>query len=345
MKIWYSFILVILFCCHASTLQAQQQAKPKEGDGVTTFLQRYKCNTPKLRKQFMQLNKNKLTKDGGLILGRTYTLPAGATATVDEESSSSKDKRKDKRNKKSSSSKICEPLFGPSYENVRVSAHDLDGACFYLVSGHGGPDPGAIGKIGDRELHEDEYAYDIILRLGRCLLQHGAKVYFIIQDEKDGIRNDRYLDNSKRETCMGDPIPLDQLARLQQRCDKINKLYYRDKSKYKRAVFIHVDSRSKTDQVDVFFYHCEGSRYGQRLAEHIHETFGRKYDKHQPNRGFSGTVSARNLYVLKRSNPPAVFLELGNIQNEKDRKRLILESNRQALAEWICQGIIKDYKD
>ncbi|MBQ5380717.1 MAG: N-acetylmuramoyl-L-alanine amidase, partial [Paraprevotella sp.] len=38
------------------------------------------------------------------------------------------------------------------------------------------------------------------------------------------------------------------------------------------------------------------------------------------------------------------FLELGNIQNEKDRKRLVLANNRQALADWICQGIVKDYK-
>ena len=175
-------------------------------------------------------------------------------------------------------------------------------------------------------------------------MSHGAKVHFIIQDAKDGIRNDRYLDNSKRETCMGDPIPLDQVARLQQRCRKINNLTYKDKSRYKRAIFIHVDSRGRSDQVDVFFYHHEGSKYGRRLAENIHQTFEHKYDKHQPNRGFSGTVSARNLYVLKNSNPPGVFLELGNLQNEKDRKRLILESNRQALAEWICQGIIKDFK-
>ena len=27
-------------------------------------------------------------------------------------------------------------------------------------------------------------------------------------------------------------------------------------------------------------------------------TFESKYDKHQPNRGFEGTVSSRNLYVL-----------------------------------------------
>ena len=101
---------------------------------------------------------------------------------------------------------------------------------FYLVSGHGGPDPGAIGIYQGRQLHEDEYAYDIILRLARELLSRGAKVHIIIQDKKDGIRDGHVLANSKRETCMGDPIPLNQVARLKQRCDWVNKLYRKDKA-------------------------------------------------------------------------------------------------------------------
>lgn len=105
-----------------------------------------------------------------------------------------------------------------------------------MVSGHGGPDPGAIGIYQGRQLHEDEYAYDIILRLARELLSRGAKVHIIIQDKKDGIRDGHVLANSKRETCMGDPIPLNQVARLKQRCDWVNKLYRKDKSSYKRAV-------------------------------------------------------------------------------------------------------------
>ena len=49
---------------------------------------------------------------------------------------------------------------------------------------------------------------------------------------------------------MGSPIPLNQVQRLQQRCDKINALYRKDRKKYKycRAIFIHVDSRSKGTQ-------------------------------------------------------------------------------------------------
>ncbi|CCY89869.1 MULTISPECIES: N-acetylmuramoyl-L-alanine amidase family protein [unclassified Phocaeicola] len=237
-----------------------------------------------------------------------------------------------------------EPLFGKSQAAYQITSHSLEGATFYLVSGHGGPDPGCIGKYHGKELHEDEYAYDIVLRLGRELLKRGAKVHFIIQDKKDGIRNTAVLNNSKRETCMGKTIPLNQVARLQQRCDAINRLYYKDKSNYKRAIFIHVDSRSRGKQTDVFFYHTPGSKYGKRLADQLRRTFTAKYDRHQPNRGFGGTVSARNLFVLRNSTPYAVFLELGNIQNARDQQRLVIPDNRQALANWITEAIVHDYK-
>ena len=240
---------------------------------------------------------------------------------------------------------VQEPLFGKSFAMYKVSSSSLKGAVFYLVSGHGGPDPGCIGKYKGHELHEDEYAYDIVLRLGRELLKRGAKVYFIIQDAKDGIRDEAVLKNSKRETCMEKEIPLNQVARLQQRCNAINSLFGKDKgSTYKRAIFIHIDSRSKGKQTDVFFYHSPGSKQGERLAKCLQTTFAAKYDRHQPNRGFAGTVSERNLFVLKNSTPYAVFLELGNIQNPQDQKRLVIAQNRQALANWIAEAAVKDFR-
>ena len=236
------------------------------------------------------------------------------------------------------------PLFGKKYASYGKVSNSLEGAVFYLGSGHGGPDPGCIGKYRGKELHEDEYAYDIILRLGRELLRRGAKVHFIIQDAKDGIRDQEILNNSKRETCLGKPIPLNQVERLKQRCDALNRLSRKDKSRYKRCVFVHVDSRSRGDQTDVFFYHAPGSTYGKRLAKEIQRTFRAKYDRHQPNRGFDGTVSGRDLYVLRNTIPVAVFLEVGNIQNARDQKRLVIADNRQALANWIALAIEKDYK-
>ena len=237
-----------------------------------------------------------------------------------------------------------EPLFGKALATYPINSRELSGACFYLVSGHGGPDPGAIGTYLDHKLHEDEYAYDIVLRLGRELLMRGAKVHFIIQDKKDGIRKDRILKNSKRETCMGKAIPLDQVARLKQRSQKIDELFRKDKSNYKRAVFVHVDSRSQGKQTDVYFYHAPGSKLGKRLAERMCSTMAAKYKKHQPGRGFRGTVSERNLYVLRNTRPAGVYLELGNIRNSRDQQRLVLENNRQALAKWIAEAIVADYK-
>lgn len=236
-----------------------------------------------------------------------------------------------------------EPLFGKSEESYRIKSSSLKGAVFYLVSGHGGPDPGCIGKYQGKELHEDEYAYDIVLRLGKNLLERGAKVHFIIQDSKDGIRNTHILKNSKRETCMGKSIPLNQIQRLQQRCDAINQLYRKEKGAYKRAVFIHIDSRSRKKQTDVYFYHAKGSSKGKRLAKQLQSTFRAKYNQHQPGRGFGGTVSQRDLFVLNKTTPVAVFLELGNIQNSLDQQRLVIPDNRQALANWIAEAMVADY--
>ena len=127
-----------------------------------------------------------------------------------------------------------ESLFGKKLATYQITSNELSGACFYLVSGHGGPDPGAIGIYQGRQLHEDEYAYDIILRLARELLTRGAKVHIIIRDKKDGIRDGHILSNSKRETCMGDPIPLNQVERLKQRCKWVDKLWIAEAKESKR---------------------------------------------------------------------------------------------------------------
>ena len=237
-----------------------------------------------------------------------------------------------------------EPLFGKALATYPITSHELAGATFYLVGGHGGPDPGAIGTYQGHKLHEDEYAYDIVLRLGRELMMRGAKVHFIIQDKHDGIRSGTVLKNSKRETCMGKSIPLDQTARLRQRSQQIDQLYRKDKSAYKRAIFVHIDSRSQSKQTDVYFYHAPGSKQGKRLAERLRNTLSTKYKQHQPGRGFSGTVSERNLYVLRNTQAAGVYLELGNIRNPRDQQRLVLENNRQALAKWIAEGIVADYR-
>lgn len=327
---WWIFFFCILF--PSQVWGQEKRDTPRSGEGISSFLQRNGRPGKAYYQEFLALNKKELRGKEELRLGVKYLIPPlrdGQTAST-----------------ASGKKSITEPLFGKSLAHVQVTSNRLEGACFYVVSGHGGPDPGAIGKIGNVELHEDEYAYDVALRLARNLMQEGAKVHIVIQDAKDGIRDNQYLSNSKRETCMGSPIPLNQTARLKQRCTKINELYRKDQKNYKycRAIFLHIDSRSHKKQTDVYFYHAPKSVTSKQLANTMRNTFQSKYKQHQPNRGFSGTVSSRNLYVLNNAAPTSVFIELGNIQNSFDQRRFIMNSNRQALAKWMTESFIADYQ-
>jgi N-acetylmuramoyl-L-alanine amidase len=38
------------------------------------------------------------------------------------------------------------------------------------------------------------------------------------------------------------------------------------------------------------------------------------------------------------------FIELGNIQNFKDQQRILTPNNRQAIANWLTDGLIEYYK-
>lgn len=357
MKNKLCILLFLAFLFSGTALWAQQKATPKAGEGISSFLLRHNRSPKKYYDDFIELNKKKLGKNNVLKVGVTYVIPpakkssgipAGNTEAKNTTAKSAGIQQKSSKVKATKiGTTIKEPLFGKELANVKVTSNRLAGACFYVVSGHGGPDPGAIGRVGKHELHEDEYAYDIALRLARNLMQEGAEVHIIIQDAKDGIRDDSYLPNSKRETCMGDAIPLNQVQRLQQRCNKINAFYQKDRKNYSycRAIFIHIDSRSKGKQTDVFFYYSNRKADSKRLANNMKDTFESKYGKHQPNRGFSGTVSGRNLYVLSHTTPASVFVELGNIQNTFDQRRLVINSNRQALAKWLMEGFLKDYKE
>lgn len=237
------------------------------------------------------------------------------------------------------------PIFGKDHENTPIYTKKLEGQVYYLISGHGGPDPGAIGKKDGHILCEDEYAYDITLRLARNLLQHSATVYLITRDD-DGIRDYEYLDNDKDETVWyNQSIPLNQVRRLKQRTTKINELYEKHKKEgatVQRVVEIHIDSRYVKQKLDIFFYYYPGSSIGKSMATTMLQTIKSEYEEHQVNRGYKGVVKSRDLHTLRESRPPVVYIELGNIQNEFDQKRLLIVNNRQAIANWLTLGVLEE---
>ena len=110
------------------------------------------------------------------------------TKLKDKEDSDTKMTDYDQFAKKVSNKSVDVALFGPNKRNVPIESNKLHNQIFYIVPGHGGPDPGAIAKdvFGDHDICEDEYAYDVSLRLARNLISEGATVYVIVQDKNDG---------------------------------------------------------------------------------------------------------------------------------------------------------------
>jgi N-acetylmuramoyl-L-alanine amidase len=235
------------------------------------------------------------------------------------------------------------PILGPKEADVIVKSDDLQDEVYYIISGHGGPDPGAVSKSGRSMLCEDEYAYDVALRLFKLLLEQGAKAYLIVEDQNDGIRDYEILPCDQDERCRGAEIPLNQAARLRQRVKEVNELFQLNKNKgfnKQTCISIHVDSRSINHRQDVFFCHYPTSKPSRQLAETLQQTFAKKYRKYRAGGHYEGEVDPRdNLYVLKNTLPKTVLIELANIQNKSDHRRILQPSNRQALANWMLEGL------
>lgn len=299
------------------------------------------CGSKKSPALAEQSSKQNSTQKTTTNTSKTPTQVQSSTRSTKVESAS---KSVASKNPKDTRVMKTHTIFGPNYSRYQEVDQALKGKVYYIVSGHGGPDPGAMCKTCPQPLCEDEYAYDVSLRLARNLMQHGAKVEIIIHDNNDGIRDGQYLKCDQDERCNGKPLPLKQKKRLEQRASRINALYAMNKNKgFKEhvVVAIHVDAAGQGARKDVFFYHHKNSKTGKKIANNIHNTFKAKYEKFQKGRGYKGTVRSRGLYMINNTTPPIVYIELANIHNPKDQQRIIKSSNRQALANWIFQGLIK----
>ena len=337
--ITYFFLL-----CAISLVTAQNSlvsVKAEKGDGIYSLLRKQGVDPYDHFDDFIVMNLDNLRDSVHLYEGRDYKIPSLKLDSVPAVDTIQKKTPVIKK----IGGKVY-PIFGEGHETILSKSEKLKGAVYYLVSGHGGPDPGAMAVHGDTKIAEDEYAYDITLRMAKELLSHGATVYIIIRDVNDGIRDDRILKIDHDEVAYPDKtIPLNQVARLKQRVNIVNELHKKHRGQFQRLIVTHVDSRSKGQNIDVFFYHHEKSKNGKKLAESIHRTFQMKYKKYQPNRTYSGTFEDRtSLYLVKKTHPAMTFIEIGNIRNKKDQKRILNPDNRQALAKWISEGVLLDFE-
>ncbi len=349
MKKWFLGLLIFAtFCLKAQVVH--KEVKAQQGDGIYSILRNNGLDPKTYLQAFIKLNKENLSSENGLFINKMYRLPGvkEGVRKVDEEVVLRPDSIDSKTSK---AAKVLEKrhyaIFGKNYSTVYIESKELNGAVFYLISGHGGPDPGAVENYRGTLIAEDEYAYDVTLRLARKLIAKGALVYLITRDKNDGIRDHKVLKLDYDERIYPNKkIPKSQVLRLRQRIAAVNDLQkkYRHKP-YQRIIETHVDSRSKSKNIDVFFYYHGDSRNGRQLADNLQNTFREKYARYQPKRKYYGTIEPRSsLYSLKYSRPPAVYVEIGNIKNTRDQRRILEWENRDAIASWITEGVVRDYR-
>ena len=79
----YRLLLLLLVIVLSGTgLHAQEQATPKNGEGIELFLKRFDREGATYRKAFIQLNKGKFGKNYSLLKGVKYTLPPKTNSTA-----------------------------------------------------------------------------------------------------------------------------------------------------------------------------------------------------------------------------------------------------------------------
>lgn len=339
---WLIALLMVGVTAPAAAQESVIRVVAAPGDGIYSLLRKHGADPARHLDEFIALNQPALAEGTGLREGASYVLP-----NFEDESAGSGAAGSGAAGAAAPTVDVARhEIFGAEYAAVSAESKRLEGTVYYLISGHGGPDPGAMASYGGKSIAEDEYAYDVTLRLARNLMANGALVYIIVRDPDDGIRDDHVLPMDTDEVALGNlPIPRRQLDRLKQRVDLVNKLYRQHRGKYQRLIVTHVDSRSAGQKIDVFFYHHRKSRNGKRLAEHIHRTFQEKYARFQPGREYAGTFEDRSsLYVVRNTLPPTAFIEIGNLRNRRNQQRILNPDNRQALANWIFEGTLRDYE-
>ena len=208
------------------------------------------------------------------------------------------------------------------YRNV-FSSRDLEGVYVILDPGHGGSDPGAIGRGGMRE---DEYAYDIDCRIRRLLRSRTrAKVYMTTWDKKSGyrVRDSRWLRPDKNEVLLTTPRYQNHDATVSAnlRCFLAASIYKslpRSVRKDNRVVFTSVHADSLYPELSGATIYIPDARLSHKTLDRKGGVYDRTkevrscrpikttYWQRVRSEGYSRYLSLELLAALKRRNVPTL---------------------------------------
>lgn len=168
-------------------------------------------------------------------------------------------------------------------------------------AGHGGTDPGAIGRT-PFTLQEKDFNLELSLKLEIELVSRGHEVLMV-------RRSDRTFSLAARA--------------------RFSNMHRAD-----LFISIHANAAAHVAAEGMEVFHFTGSDQGHRFARRILDEMLQTFPDHK-NRG----VKEANFAVLRLTRMPAVLVECEFLTHPHQLQFLADEANQQALAEAIARGV------
>jgi len=182
--------------------------------------------------------------------------------------------------------------------------------------GHGGIDPGAVGKNG---ISENEINLNISLKLKRFIEQSGG-IVVITRDDKKGLYTENLGSTKQKKT-----------EDLKKRREIINR------GKCDIFLTIHLNSFPQSKYYGAQTFYKSGCKESKKLAIIVQEELRRALDtdnKRMPQ-------EREDVYLLKEVEVPSILIECGFLSNSREEKLLSDDRYQEKIAWAIYIGIMK----
>ena len=188
----------------------------------------------------------------------------------------------------------------------------IEGKIITIDPGHGGSDPGAVGKKGT---YEKTVTLDISKRLKQELEKKGAIVYM----------------TRSTDTEVAGPGASD-VDELQARINVA------EKNKSDLFISVHINSSVNQKVGGFSAYYFPKSKYDAKIAKSIQDNLTKNFGRDDMG------IREANFYVIKRCSMPATLLELCFISNKKEEKLMKGNWFKNKTADLIAEGIENYFK-
>ncbi|ODA42162.1 N-acetylmuramoyl-L-alanine amidase [Desulfosporosinus sp. BG] len=200
--------------------------------------------------------------------------------------------------------------WGIHGQDEEIWSWTLGNRVVVIDAGHGGVDPGAVGK---GKVLEKDVTLAVSKRLQALVQQSGAKTIMVREDDRD-LGASQGLLKRKRE---------DLAQRIQLAMDSQAEVY----------ISIHANSFPDPKLTGAqTFYHSD-SPEGKLLAQSIQQELNKMTN------GKRVIKANQDIYVLKKAHQAAVTVELGFLSNLEEEQLLTTPEYQEKLAIAIYQGL------